>query len=62
MEAANSSDPRKYLPEMAKTDFTGVTGKISFDSKGDVQTGAVTLYRVKDGQWQPLETVKGSDK
>jgi branched-chain amino acid transport system substrate-binding protein len=35
-----------------------VTGHIRFDARGDLAGGAVTLYQVKDGKWQPLETVK----
>ena len=57
MKRADSADPAKYLPELAKTDYQGVTGKIRFDSKGDVSGGAVTLYQVKNGVWHPLETV-----
>ncbi|WP_413437784.1 branched-chain amino acid ABC transporter substrate-binding protein [Sulfuriferula sp. GW1] len=57
MKRADSPDPAKYLPELAKTDYQGVTGKIRFDSKGDVSGGAVTLYQVKNGAWHPLETV-----
>lgn len=59
MEAAGSAQPARYLPELAKVDFQGVTGRISFDRKGDIKGGAVTLYRVKDGKWHPLETVTG---
>ena len=58
MKRANSTDPVKYLPELRKTDFQGVTGHIRFDQKGDVTGGAVTLYQVKNGAWQPLETVQ----
>ncbi len=57
MKAAKSSDPSVYLPELAKVNFTGVTGQISFDQKGDVQGGAVTMYHVKGGKWEVLETV-----
>ncbi|MBL8471397.1 MAG: branched-chain amino acid ABC transporter substrate-binding protein [Rhodocyclaceae bacterium] len=61
MKRANSADPAKYLAELAKTtDYSGVTAKISFDDKGDVKDGAVTLYQAKDGQWMPLETVGGA--
>src|SRR5687768_9310186 len=35
MQKANSSDPKKYLPELQKLSFTGASGPISFDSKGD---------------------------
>ena len=58
MRRAGSADPAKYLPELAKTDFNGVTGHIQFDAKGDLTNGSVTLYRVEHGKWVPLETVK----
>ncbi|WP_324779726.1 branched-chain amino acid ABC transporter substrate-binding protein [Thiobacillus sedimenti] len=58
MKRADSSDPAKYLAELPKTDYEGVTGRIRFDAKGDLAGGAVTLYQVKGGKWQPLETVK----
>jgi branched-chain amino acid transport system substrate-binding protein len=58
MKRADSSDPAKYLAELPKTDYQGVTGRIRFDAKGDLTGGAVTLYQVKDGKWQTLETVQ----
>lgn len=61
MRRADSADPKKYLPEIAKTDYQGVTGHIRFDGKGDVAGGSVTLYQVKDGAWQVLETVRSGD-
>ena len=45
MVKAGSSDPAKYLPVLAKTaNYKGVTGLISFDPKGDIQNGALTLH------------------
>lgn len=58
MKRANSTDPAKYLPELGKTSFEGVTGKISFDGKGDLTSGPITLYTVKGGKWETLETVQ----
>ena len=55
MKRADSTEPNKYLPELAKTNFAGVTGPISFDEKGDVKGEAVTLYKVMNGQWQPIK-------
>lgn len=50
MVKAGSSDPAKYLPVLAKTDgYKGVTGTISFDSKGDIKNGALTMYTYKGG-------------
>ncbi len=51
MKRADSAVPANYLPELAKTNFSGVTGPIAFDEKGDIQGGAVTVYQVQGGEW-----------
>ncbi len=61
MKRAQSSDPAQYLAELLKTDYQGVTGHIRFDARGDLAGGAVTLYQVKDGRWQALETVRSGN-
>lgn len=58
MQRADSTDPAKYLPELANTHYEGVTGKISFDAKGDLTSGPITLYKVQGGKWETLETVQ----
>jgi len=60
MVKANSADPAKYLPELAKTSRQGVSGPIAFDGKGDLKNGPITLYIVKGGKWNALETVGGT--
>ncbi len=45
MRRADSADPKKYLPEIAKTDYQGITGHIRFDAKGDITGGSVTMYQ-----------------
>jgi len=60
MQKANSVEPSKYLPELAKISHDGVTAKIQFDEKGDLKGGAITLYQVQQGKWQPLETLGAS--
>jgi branched-chain amino acid transport system substrate-binding protein len=57
MEKAGSAEPAKILAELPKIRFAGVTGEIGFDAKGDVLGGAITLYRVKAGKWDVVETV-----
>ncbi|MEQ6291577.1 branched-chain amino acid ABC transporter substrate-binding protein [Vogesella sp. GCM10023246] len=59
MKRADSADPKKYLPEVGKTHYTGVTGKIAFDDKGDIRNGAVTVYQVKSGKWEVVSTIGG---
>jgi branched-chain amino acid transport system substrate-binding protein len=59
MVKAKSSDPAKYLPVLAKTTgYKGVTGTISFDDKGDVKNGALTLYTYKGGKRDMLSVVR----
>ena len=57
MKRAGSTDPAKYLPELATTHYQGVIGPIAFDKNGDLVNGPITIYVVKNGQWEPLETV-----
>jgi branched-chain amino acid transport system substrate-binding protein len=58
MKKANSSDPAKYLPELAKIQYKGVTGPIAFDSKGDIKDGTLTLFTYKGGKRTQLAVVK----
>jgi branched-chain amino acid transport system substrate-binding protein len=60
MQKAGSAEPAKYLPELGKVVFDGVTAKIAFDEKGDLKGGAVTMYQVKQGKWQVVETLGGA--
>jgi branched-chain amino acid transport system substrate-binding protein len=39
------------IANVAKFSGEGVTGAISFDSKGDTTNKAITLYEVADGKW-----------
>ncbi|HNU12387.1 MAG TPA: branched-chain amino acid ABC transporter substrate-binding protein [Rubrivivax sp.] len=51
MVKAGSADPKVYLPVLARTDgYEGVTGVISFDEKGDLKDGALTIYTFRGGQ------------
>ena len=59
MQRAKSSDPAKYLPELAKTPgYKGVTGTIAFDAKGDIKNGALTLYTYKGGKRDQIAVVR----
>jgi branched-chain amino acid transport system substrate-binding protein len=52
MKAANSADPKKYLPELAKIQYKGVIGDVAFEPTGDIKNGTITLYQVKSGKWE----------
>ena len=58
MVDAKSADPAKYLPVLAKIQYKGVTGNISFDNKGDIKNGALTLYTYKAGKRDQLAVVR----
>jgi branched-chain amino acid transport system substrate-binding protein len=59
MAQAGSTDPAKYLSVLARTEgYAGVTGVISFDSKGDLKNGALTLFTFKGGNREALAIMK----
>ena len=59
MVKAGSSEPAKYLPVLAKTEgYKGVTGTISFDAKGDVKNGALTLFTYKGEKREQIAVVR----
>jgi branched-chain amino acid transport system substrate-binding protein len=58
MQKANSADPAKYLPELAKISMSGVTGTIAFDAKGDIKDGTLTLFTYKKGQREKIAVVR----
>jgi branched-chain amino acid transport system substrate-binding protein len=57
MKRAGSTEPAKFLPELSKTKYQGVIGPIAFDDKGDLVNGPITVYVVKGGKWEALETI-----
>ncbi len=62
MIKADSADPAKFLPALKELEMKGITGPIAFDERGDIRGGAITLYRVRHGKWEVLETVSSAAK
>ena len=54
MKLANSIEPAKYLPQLQKVNFKGITGNLAFDSKGDNRFGGITLNQFAGGKWTPI--------
>ena len=50
MKRADSVDPKVYTPELAKSNFKGVTANIAFESNGEMKNPAITLYKYVDGK------------
>jgi branched-chain amino acid transport system substrate-binding protein len=59
MKKANSTDPAKFTPEMFNVSFTGATGKVEFDAKGDRKDAEMTIFKLQGGKVVPVAIVKG---
>ncbi|WDV56769.1 branched-chain amino acid ABC transporter substrate-binding protein [Streptomyces coeruleorubidus] len=46
----------KVVDGVQKSDFEGLTGKISFDQYGDTTNKQLTVYQVEKGAWKDVET------
>jgi len=61
IKANNGNMPsrQQVLDQMYKTDYTGVLGHTSFDSKGDTTNKVITVYVIKDttAGWEVTSTV-----
>jgi len=58
MKRAQSVNPAKILAAMPSTDYKGVIGETTFDSKGDLRHGVISLYGFKAGKKTLLDVVK----
>ena len=57
MQAANSVDPAKYLPDLAKINHDGASGHIEFDQKGDRKNAEMTIFTMKNGTITPVAII-----
>ena len=58
MKKAGSSDPKVYLPELQKINYTGASGNIQFDEKGDRKDAEMTIFTMKGGKIEPIAVIK----
>jgi branched-chain amino acid transport system substrate-binding protein len=58
MKKAGSVDPAKFAPEIFNVSFTGATGKVEFDAKGDRKNAEMTIFKLKQGVVVPEAIVK----
>jgi branched-chain amino acid transport system substrate-binding protein len=58
MKKANSTDPAKFGPEVFNVSFTGATGKVEFDAKGDRKDAEMTIFKLQGGKVVPVAIVK----
>ncbi|NBV89494.1 MAG: hypothetical protein EBR88_08305, partial [Betaproteobacteria bacterium] len=58
MKAANSVEPGKILPALARLKMDGVTGPIAFDEKGDIVGGTLTLFTYRGGKRELVRVIQ----
>jgi branched-chain amino acid transport system substrate-binding protein len=49
------------IKAMASVDFTGATGRVSFDEFGDTKSKVITIYKVESDKWVTVKTVDVSN-
>ena len=49
MKRADSTDPKKFLPELKKSEYNGVTAKIAFQENGELKVPLYTLSNYVKG-------------
>jgi len=61
IQNANSAKPSSYIGNLADLERSGATSEhIAYDDKGDLKEISVTVYEVKDGKWEMVETMVSS--
>ena len=56
MKIANSTKREAITAAMPKVNFVGLTGRIHFDSRGDIIDGPITIFKVKNQRLE-VETI-----
>ncbi len=56
IKRAGKVDKAAIVAAMPATNYTGVTGQITFDEKGDIKNGAISMFNVKDGKLNYIST------
>jgi branched-chain amino acid transport system substrate-binding protein len=58
MQKANSAEPAKYLSELARISYDGITGPIAFDANGDIKDRALVLFTYKGGRKEKIGVIR----
>jgi branched-chain amino acid transport system substrate-binding protein len=56
IKRAGKADAASITAAMPATNYTGLTGQIAFDEKGDIKNGAISMFKVKDGKLEYIST------
>ncbi len=56
LKRAGKPDRAAVTAAIPATSYSGVTGQIAFDGKGDIKGGAISMFKVKDGKLDYIST------
>lgn len=56
MKKADSTDPERFAPAMAKLNYKGIAGLYSFDQNRDLVSAPTIVYTYKSGNMVPVKT------
>jgi branched-chain amino acid transport system substrate-binding protein len=58
IKRAGKADRASITAAMPATNYTGLTGTIAFDDKGDIKGGAISMFKVNNGKLEYVSTVR----
>jgi branched-chain amino acid transport system substrate-binding protein len=58
MQKADSAEPAKYLSELARISYDGITGPIAFDANGDIKDRPLVLFTYKGGRKERIAVIR----
>ncbi len=56
LKRAGKPDRAAVTAAVPATSYSGVTGQIAFDGKGDIKGGAISMFKVKEGKLEYIST------
>jgi branched-chain amino acid transport system substrate-binding protein len=61
MRKADSTDPAKFAPEIFNVSFSGATGTVQFDRKGDRKDAEMTVFKMIGGRVKPVAMIRNGE-
>ena len=58
IKRAGKADRASITAAMPATNYTGLTGQIAFDEKGDLKGGAISMFKIVNGKMEYVSTVR----
>ena len=58
IKRAGKADRAAITAAMPATNYTGLTGQIAFDDKGDIKGAAISIFKVVSGKLEYVSTVR----